>query len=74
MKYQLHSASAVFQSKNIDFGKSLLDKCDVGAKYRTHCKEPDETHDVHACEQCKVGEDKQRKSYEARAYYRKDRD
>ena len=51
----------VFQLENNDFGKPTQDECDVCAKCRTHCKDPDEAHDVVAWEQCKVGRDHEKR-------------
>ena len=51
----------MFQSENIGFGKPSQDKCDICAKYRTHCKDLDKAHDVDACEQCKVDQDHMKK-------------
>ena len=64
----------VFQSENIGFGKPSQDDCDVCAKYKAHCKDPDEAHDVDACEQCKVGRDHEEKAKAARTHYCEDRD
>ena len=60
----------VFQSENTGFGKPSKDECDICAKYKAHCKDLDGAHDVDACEQCKGGQEHQKKTEEARTHYR----
>ena len=64
----------VFQLENTGFGKSSKDECDICAKYKAHCKDLDGAHDVDACEQCKGGQEHQKKTEEARIHYRENQD